>query len=113
VLQRYIEIVSRRIEGLGGHPDAIPPSLSGAPIKHRGCCDDLVEIRGKVLEVVFDCFGDFEGLVLDDCCRHHLVKSREREIGTLAVRACHERLPLSVFVDHSMPPRIHRLVVRA
>lgn len=69
VLKRYIELISERIKGLGGNPDAIPPSPIGAPLEPSRSCDELVEFRGKVMEVSFDCFGDLEGFVLDDCCR--------------------------------------------
>jgi hypothetical protein len=113
VLKRYIEYIADRITGLGGDPNAIPPSPDGAPAKLSNLCDDLVEIRGKVTEVIFDCFGDLEGFVLDDCCHLHAVKTREREIGELAVKVCTERLAISVFVERNNLSKIHRLVIRA
>jgi hypothetical protein len=36
VLQRYVGYVSARVAGLGGNPDAIPPSLAGVPLPGRG-----------------------------------------------------------------------------
>lgn len=113
VLQRYVAIVSNRVAGLGGNPGAIPPSPDGAPVDLREPCDELVEICGKVVEVVYDCFGDLEGFALDDCCRRRHFKTREREVGELALRACKERLTLSVFVDRQNATRICRLVIRA
>jgi hypothetical protein len=113
VLRRYVEYISNRVAGLGGDPGAIPPSPAGAPVDLSEPCADLVEIRGKIVEVIFDCFGDFEGFVLDDCCRRHTFRSREREIGELAIRLCRERLSLSVFVNRNSRSRIHRLVIRA
>jgi hypothetical protein len=113
VLKRYIEYIADRITGLGGDPNAIPPSPNGAPVKLSNPCDDLVEIRGKVTEVIFDCFGDLEGFVLDDCCHLHAFKTRERDIGELAVKVCAERLAISVFVERNNRSKIHRLVIRA
>ena len=49
--------------------------------------------------VLFDCFGDFEGFVLSDCHGAHTFRTRQREIGEIALRACKERLLLSVYVD--------------
>jgi hypothetical protein len=113
VLKRYIEYLSDRITGLGGDPNTIPPSPNGAPVKVSNPCDDLLEIRGKVTEVSFDCFGDLEGFVLDDCCHLHAFKTRERELGELAVRVCKERLAISVFVERHNRTKIHRLLIRA
>jgi len=113
VLKRYIQYVSDRVAGLGGDPSAIAASVKGAPIKHPNPCADLIELRGKVVEVVFDCFGAVEGFVLDDCCRLHALRTREREIGELAIRACHERLPIAVFAERSNPSKLHRFVIRS
>jgi hypothetical protein len=113
VLKRYVQYISERVQGLGGHPDAIPPSPRGAPIKPASPCDDLVEFRGKVAEVSFDCFGDLEGFVIDDCCHLHAFRTRQRELGELAVRACKERLPISVFTERNERSKIHRFVIRA
>ena len=113
MLKRYIQFISDRIKGLGGNPDAIPPSPSGAPIKPSRPCDDLVELRGKVMEVSFDCFGDLEGFVLDDCCDLLAFKTRERELGKLAIKACKERLTISVFVERNNRSKLQRLVIHA
>lgn len=113
VLKRYIQFISDRIKGLGGNPDAIPPSPNGAPIKPSRPCDDLVELRGKVTEVSFDCFGDLEGFVLDDCCDLLAFKTRERELGKIAIKACKERLTISVFVERNNRSKLHRLVIHA
>ena len=116
VLVRYIEQIAGRVDGLGGDADGIPPSLSGyrpaRPPVSPPCDDDRQTFTGKVCEVVFDCFGDFAGFVIDDCCERHEFHSREREIGDLALRALKERLTLMV-VTAGREPRIVRLTVRA
>ena len=67
VLIRYITYIEGRVRGLGGDPDKIPPSPNGAPPKHEPPRDHLIEHTGKVSEIIYDCFGGFEGFVLCDC----------------------------------------------
>ena len=111
VLERYISYISARVDGLGGDSGSILPSPNGVPP------EDLVKAiehvyTGKVCEVFFDCFGDFEGFVLSDCCGSHAFKTRERMIGEIALRACKERLLLSVYVERGHEYRILKLVIR-
>ena len=63
-------------------------------------------------EVIYDCFGDFEGFVLETCFEHRAFRSREKAIGKLAQRACRHRLLLSVLVERHGEHRIQRLIVR-
>ena len=99
VLERYIRYCSARLEGIGGDPADVPPSLTwtpplpgqggnGRPHERERC--------GKVAEVLFDCHGEFEGFVLDDCCGRYLVECRERGVGDLVLRACRENLTMCV-----------------
>lgn len=115
VLVRYIGQIAGRVDGLGGNAPAIPPSLGGyrPPRKPIGrpCEKDLEEFTGKVCEVVFNCFGDFVGFVMDDCCEHRAFESRAREIGDLALRTLKERLSLIV-VTAGKDHKIVRLVVK-
>ena len=96
VLDRYIKYCAARLEGIGGDPSAVPASLDWHPEvrpPHRGDAD---AVCGKVVEVLFDCHGEFEGFVLDECCSRRLVHSRERAVGELALRAARENLTLCV-----------------
>ena len=111
VLLRYIEQIAGRVDGLGGNATAIPPSLGGYRPPRKPCEENLEEFTGKVCEVVFNCFGDFVGFVMDDCCEHRAFESRAREIGDLALRALKERLNLTV-VTAGKDHRIVRLVVK-
>jgi hypothetical protein len=111
VLERYISYIAARVDGLGGDSNSILPSPNGVPPK------DLVkaaehEYTGKVCEVLFDCFGDFEGFVLCDCHGMHAFKTRQREIGEIALRACKDRLRMSVYVKGRRDHRICKLVIR-
>jgi hypothetical protein len=113
VLKRYIEYLSARVKGLGGDPDAILPSLQGAPHPAPGPHEGLTERTGKVVEVVYDCFGDLEGFVLGGCCERYEYKTRERAIGELVLRACRDRLLLTVVSKHGCEHETWRILVRS
>jgi hypothetical protein len=108
VLQRYVEYISARVAGLGGDPNSIPPSPDGAPVQ---VAPGLVTYTGKVIEVIYNCFGHLEGFVLEDCDDVHTFKTRECEIGEIALRACQHGMLLSVFVEEGKT-KIRKLVLR-
>jgi hypothetical protein len=111
VLKRYIAYVSGRVQGFGGDPGTILPSPTGAPPpKGKGKGSEGFEFTGKVCEVVFDCFGGFEAFVLECCTGCHRFHSHERAIADLVLRACRERLTLTVVANREQ--RIVRLIVR-
>ena len=111
VLIRYITYIEGRVRGLGGDPDKIPPSPNGAPPKPEPPRDHLIEHTGKVSEIIYDCFGGFEGFVLCDCDESHKFHTQEPAIETIALRACRERLLLSVFVGRH-DRKIRKLIIR-
>jgi hypothetical protein len=111
VLERYISYIAARIDGLGGDSTSIEPSPNGVPPEGHGK-PSKHEYAGKVCEVLFDCFGDFEGFVLSDCCGTRTFKTRQHGIGEVVLRACKERLRLSVYTDHRQEHGICKLVIR-
>jgi hypothetical protein len=100
VLQRYIAYCSARLEGVGGDPTQVPPSLTWIPPELHGGAGpgegERGSICGKVVEVLFDCHGGFCGFVLEDCGKRRHLESRERAIGEVVLRACRENLSLCV-----------------
>lgn len=113
VLVRYVGYIADRVTGLGGNPDNIPPSPTGAPVKQGNICDDVVEYPGKVTEVIFDCQGNLEGFVIEGCCDIRTFRTRNREIGEIVLRACKDNLAVVVFALRSDPNRIQKLVIRS
>jgi hypothetical protein len=113
VLNRYITYCSARVDGIGGNSSQVPPSLTWVPPQLKGGQrgdHGKQTFCGKVAEVLFDCFGDFCGFELDECCERHLYETRERAIGELTLRAFREGLRLCVTTDEHCG-RIVRLVV--
>ncbi len=107
VLERYVAYVAARVAGLGGNPDAIPPSPQGAPPPKVHDEDPT----GKVVEVLFGCGGDFEGFVLSDCGKLHAFPTRERGFLEIALRCLRERLTVRVEVTAGDTARIEKLVI--
>ena len=111
VLIRYINYIAARVDGLGGDANSIPPSLNGyLPV--RKPTREAQEFTGKICEVLFDCHGDFDGFVLDDCCESHLFRSRAKAIGELALRACQDAMTVSVYADYGPDQKIRSLAVK-
>jgi hypothetical protein len=110
VFTRYISQLGDKVRGLGVDPDLIKPSADdpGIPVGPAG---ELDCYTGKVSEVIFDCFGDFEGFVLETCDTCHRFASSERALGDLVLRACKERLLISVCVKRGHKERICKIIV--
>lgn len=103
VFERYLSQLSDQIAGLGVDPSLIPaspddPGLPGEP--HAG---KPQHITGKVSEVIFNCFGDFKGFVLESCSEQHYIKSHEKGIAEIVLRACRERCTVTVYLgEHGL-----------
>lgn len=105
VLKRYIEYLSARLDGIGGNASEVPPSLTWVPElpdgkRHGGgqARTRERELCGKVVEVIFDCHGEFEGFVLEGCCDGQLFRSRERGVADLVLRAVRDNLTVCVWL---------------
>lgn len=98
VLKRYVSIIAGRIWGLGGDPGKIPPSPTGYHPPPTGgpgggTGKKRHALAGKVIGVVFNRFGDFEGfrfLTLEG--RERSFRGREREVERLVYKAWEEEI---------------------
>ena len=115
VLVRYIQIISDRVNGLGGNASAIPPSLTYVPplplplpTQEHG----EREHCGKVCEVLFDCHGEFTGFVLEECCQRRVFHSRSRSVGRLVLESCRDALTLCVVVCDKAGDKIQKLSIK-
>ncbi|NWJ39480.1 MAG: hypothetical protein HXX12_00725 [Geothrix sp.] len=98
VLERYITYISARVDGLGGDSKGVLPSPTGVPVKQPGKETEHT-YTGKVCKVCFDCFGDFEGFVLADCCGSQTFHCRHRGVEAIVLRACKEGLRLTIHTE--------------
>jgi len=112
VFERYIDQLGEKVRGLGVDPGLIPPSADdpGIPGQTPGEKHDC--FTGKVREVFFDCFGDFQGFVLETCFECHHFHSREKHIGDLVLLASKDRLLLTVCMDKGCLDKIREIIVR-
>jgi hypothetical protein len=97
VLQRYIQYIAARVDGLGGNSANVPPSITGVPPTVAE--PNERRITGRVCEVIYDCYGDFEGFVLEDCADSHAFRNCRRGIEQVVLRACRDGLRIAVAQD--------------
>jgi Pro-kumamolisin, activation domain len=130
VLQRYIGLLEGRVRGVHGDPGKIPPSEWGiwgeprpsepghGPGRHpqpRPGRDHRrwTEHTGKIEGLVFDRFGDFEGLLLrSEDGEERFFASREAEIEDLARFAWEQRVRVTVITEGEDWDEVARLVLR-
>lgn len=122
VLERYIGLLSARVDGLGGDASAIPPSFYGfgggepGESGHEGDRGDHYEKweerTGKVNGLIFDHFGDFEEFILNTEEGEHRFFCHEIEIRTLAEWVWAERLRVTVLAGRDEPRRLLKIIVR-
>lgn len=111
VLERYISYLGARVSGLGGNPDEIPPSPEGAPVRggHERAAKSYT---GRVGEVIYDCFGRFEGFVLAGCCgAERTFRTRESGFVEILLNALEACLLVTVHFAAGKEECIRRVVV--
>jgi hypothetical protein len=105
VLLRYIGYLSGRIDYCGGNAANIPPSPAGYQPPSQGGHGRPHHVRehcwtGKVIELCYDSFGDFEGFAMrSETGEDHRFHARERNIEDLVYRAWVERFVITVCVS--------------
>jgi hypothetical protein len=108
VFSRYVNLIADRVGAFGGDPDRVQGSPAGIP---GGPGEELEEpecppvdrgptcrFEGRVTGLAYDCFGDFEGFLLDDCGREIRFVAREHQIEELVQLAWRERITITVVV---------------
>lgn len=127
IWDRYLVLIGGRVDGFGGNPDDIQPSPTGTvphpkPPKppahhhpHEAPCpeEERIARTGKVVGLVHDRFGDFEGfMLLDECGREHRYYAREHATERLVRTAWVERAVLTVLSPRHRPHEPAAIVVR-
>jgi hypothetical protein len=120
VMQRYILQLAGRVDGFGGNSGIIVASSSGnipgqssGGETHHEHHKHHEEVSGKVSELLFDHFGDFEGFSLEtpfgEFQRFH---SRERRVLEIVRAALEERSWLTVIRESKKHDEVLSIVVR-
>jgi hypothetical protein len=115
VFSRYVALIGDRVGGLGGNPDDIKPSPDGSggeggghhgqPPGHGHGHAHTHRYEGKISGLIYDCFGDFAGFLLDTCGKEREFCTREHQIEALARTAWRERMAITVVAHASHPHR--------
>ena len=115
VLQRYVGLIEGRLQGIGGDPGAIPPSLGGykpgQPFCEPGKRREV--FTGKVASVAYDGFGHFVGFILDMEHGARRFHTRGPEIERVVYRAWAEHIRTSVFVEKDAPHHPEEIVLHS
>lgn len=111
IFERYLGIVGDRVRGLGGDPDRVEPSPTGNPPRRRPeDKPDIATFAGKIIAVLYDCFGDFEGFVIESCDSRRRFTACARGIERVVRSACRDASTVTVTTDRRSG-RIVSLVV--
>jgi murein tripeptide amidase MpaA len=108
VFARYIDQLGGQVAGLGVDPERVPPSAEDPGLPGEPWHGRPEHLTGRVREVVFDCFGQLEGFVLETCSGSRRIETTEAGFEELLLRACRDRLTLTVEVEDG----VRKLVVR-
>ncbi|HYG11295.1 MAG TPA: hypothetical protein VD835_15210, partial [Pyrinomonadaceae bacterium] len=114
VFERYVRYMGDRVRGLGGDPDAVEPTnhVTTRPGTGQPQPDGEAQtFEGKVASLLYNCFGDFEGFVLDTCGERRVIKACEPAIEEVVRRACRERTTISVSVGSGGRGGLRRIAV--
>lgn len=114
IFERYLGELGDRIRALGGNPDDVAPSPTGSGKPGRTDPDPVPgggSQTGKICELIYDCFGDFEGFVLEDCERKFVFKSCEKAMEEVVRRACRERLKVTVYFRRKGGTKPYKVVL--
>ncbi len=122
VFLQYLKLIEGRVKGFGGDPGKIPPSpvghvpghpghgLGGPP--HHGGKDRLCH-SGKVADIFYDRFGDFEGFsLLTEDGRELWFRGCEPQMEALIRRAWVDRFLITVFAEEHQPHLPSSVVLR-
>lgn len=112
VFSRYLDQIAGRVAGLGGDPDDIAPSPTGAGKPHGGPGSSTGD-TGKVVGIIYDRFGDFEGFVLEsESGAERRYRARERKVEEVVRWTWLTRAVITVHSAPSDPHHAIGIVVR-
>ncbi len=118
---RYVTEVGQRVRGFGADPTTVKPHPNGLPNGPRPVPgkpgsgpheSKRLRFKGKIVEMLYDRWGDFSGFVLETKQGRRRFQSHEHTIEGLANRAWTERTLICVYVDAREPRRPESISLR-
>lgn len=111
---RYVSAIGTRVGALGGSPGTVQPSPDGSGAEPSPTPEPVRTRRyeGKITGLVYDCFGDFEGFLLDECGKELKFEAREHRIEALVRTAWRERILIDVVTTTAHPHKPVSIVFR-
>ena len=114
VVKRYLDQIAGRVHGFGGDPGSIEPSPTG-DVPRKQPTHERHHLTGKIVGVIYDRFGDFEGFhLLTEDGHEHSFHAQEHAIEAIVRQAWLERMVVTVYIElkHSKTP-VSIVLVRA
>ena len=104
VLKRYVDQIAGRVQGMGGDPKKVISTGDGNWSGGGRSKDFEPRFKGKILGLLYNHFGDFDGFVLErEDCDTHRICSRERKIEAVVRQAWLDRCTVLVVVHRDNP----------
>ena len=119
LMQRYVHHFGLKVDALGGDSSAVHPNPDGSGRPYDPHQEELgqdkdkpdkgrEEFTGLVRDIFYDCHGRFEGIELESCGSVRLYKGCEPKLEEVVIRACRERLKVTVLGEGD---EIRRIIV--
>jgi len=111
VWTRYLSEIEDRVKGMGGNPDDVHPSPTGEgrPSHFPDAAGDERTATGKVTRILYDCFGSFEGFVLETCQGERNFKDCSKGIEEVVCKACRYNLSLTVWYSWRQKSKVTKI----
>lgn len=135
VFDAYVQGFGRRLRGLGVWPDDVDGSPAGTGLKRPIAQPEpdgerrppgerpgepglfpprrFGSVSGVVTTIVYDCFGHFEGFVLDRCPGERHFATTDTGIHRVVRRALREHSPVTVYLHPHAPGRPFKVAVHS
>lgn len=118
IFARYLGEIAGRVRGFGGDPESVHPSPHGSGERDvepepepRPTPQRRVRFEGKIDRLLYDCFGDFEGFVLQLCDGERRFVCKEKAIERVIDSACCSRRCVTVITLASEPHKPYSIEV--
>jgi hypothetical protein len=108
VFDRYLKVLGSQLVSIGG--TTRPGTKGGGHPGHRR--PRHPEVSGKVVEILYDCFGDLQGFVLETCGELREFYASEQRVWRLVELAAAQRAVVDIEPDCDDRHRVNAISLR-